>query len=117
MTQCGFQNDEANSGPLGIEKYKQRVSVLVEGMKNLEYVTTGTASGKYQSVDMLFENLLKSVVPPARFIIADYNMPEMMGSEMCVHIRNHFAALTSQLVDGQNSAPEFDGLKSCVPPE
>ena len=69
------------------------------------------------SVDMLFENLIKNVVPPARFIIADYQMPEMNGSEMCVHIRNHFQSLTNKLVNGQDSESEFSNLTSCVPPE
>ena len=86
-------------------------------MQKLEYVTTGFGSSKYMSVDMLFENLIKNVVPPARFIIADYNMPEMMGSEMCTHIRNHFDALTSKLVHDESSLPEFEQLRSCVPPE
>lgn len=95
LTQCGYNNDEANSGARGVAKYKTRVASFVEGMQRLEYVTTGFASSKYMSVDMLFENLIKNVVPPARFIIADYNMPEMMGSEMCVHIRSHFEALTA----------------------
>jgi CheY-like chemotaxis protein len=79
-------------------------------MKKLEYVTTGTASNKYMSVEMLFENLIKEVVPPARFIIADYNMPEMMGSEMCMHIRNHFEALVSKLVNNQDVIPDFSDI-------
>jgi len=90
LSQCGYKNDEAISGAQGIAKYKSRVASFVEGMKKLEYVATELASSKYMSVQMLFENLIKNVVPPARFIIADYNMPEMMGSQMCVHIRTHF---------------------------
>ena len=80
LTKCGYNNDEAGSGQEGIDKYKTRVANFVEGMKKLEYVTTGDASGKYMSVDMLFENLVKNVIPPARFLIADYNMPEMNGT-------------------------------------
>ena len=36
---------------------------------------------------------------------------------MCAQIRSHFDALTARLVKEQDVVPDFNGLKSCVPPE
>ena len=110
MNQCGFKNDNADSGQNGLEKYKQRVRTFIEGLKEQEYVSIGEASSKYMSDEMLFENLQKNSLPPARFIISDYEMPGMKGPEMCSAIRAHFDALSTKLVSNEDSDPEFKEL-------
>ena len=88
LVKCGYKSDSALGGVLALERYQSRLKTFIEGMKQLEYVTTSTASNKYMSVDMLFENLKKSAVSPPRFIISDYNMPDIMGHELCSQIRS-----------------------------
>ena len=79
LLKCGYSSDSALGGVLALERYQSRVKTFIEGMKQLEYVSISTASSKYLSVEMLFENLKKNAVSPPRFIISDYNMPDMMG--------------------------------------
>ena len=117
LTSCGFKSDTANGGLDGLAKYKARVANFVEGMKKLEYISVGQGAGKYMSDDQLFENLMRNVVAPARFIISDYEMPDMKGTRMCQAIREHFAALTAKLVNNQTSDPAFADIQSCVPAE
>ena len=93
-----------------MEKYKKRVNTFIDGLKEQEYVSVGEASSKYMSDEMLFEQLQRNVLPPARFIISDYEMPEIKGTQMCSLIRQHFEALTAKLVRNEVLAPEFQDI-------
>jgi len=117
LKSCSFASDNADGGASALAKYKQRVNTFIEGMKKLEYVSEGAASSKYMSDDMLFENLIRNVLPPARFIISDDEMPELKGTDLCALIRDHFNGLVSKLVNGTDAISDFSGIQSCVPSE
>ena len=110
LKSCGLASDKADGGATALDKYKQRVNTFIEGMKKLEYVSEGASSSKYMSDDMLFENLIRNVLPPARFIISDYEMPQLKGTDLCALIRAHFNAMVAKLVQGTDSVGDFSGI-------